>query len=191
MKKYYQKYRVLFVCSLSVVVATLAVFVIDRTNEIKSGSEIVIGQADQSLVGEIAIKVDIQGAVNQPGVYEVKIGTVVEEAINAAGGLSDAADLLYISQNINNAREVVDGEKIYIPREGEQSTVVSGQPDSTQGKININTATATELDTLPRIGPAYAQKIIDARPFVRIEDIKNVKGIGDSIFQDIKDLICV
>jgi competence protein ComEA len=125
----------------------------------------------------------------------------VEQAIAAAGGGTADADLL----RVNLAQRVHDEQQIYVPHENEAVTPVlptlvpptpSVGTSSTSGqKVNINTASATELEALPGIGPVLAQRIIEYRqassPFRRPEDIKNVKGIGDSTFEGLRDLIMV
>jgi competence protein ComEA len=141
----------------------------------------------------------VSGAVAQPDVYELPYDSIVKDAIEAAGGPTGEADL----DRINLARRVYDEEQIYVPQKGEESPPVSPPSgpsvpsSSSQGgdKVNINTATAEELDTLPGIGPSLAQRIIDYRtangPFQSIEDIKNVRGIGDVTFEEMKDKIMV
>jgi len=141
----------------------------------------------------------VSGAVAHPNVYELLSGSIVKDAIEAAGGPTDEADL----NSINLARRVHDEEQIYVPREGEESPPVSPPSGSSLplsssqggGKVNINTATAAELDTLPGVGPSIAQRIIDYRttngPFKSIEDIKDVRGIGDATFEEMKDKITV
>jgi competence protein ComEA len=141
----------------------------------------------------------VSGAVARPDVYELPHDSIVKDAIEAAGGPTGEADL----NRINLARRVHDEEQIYVPQKGEESPPVSppsgpssSSPSSQEGgKVNINTATAEELDTLPGVGPSIAQRIIDYRtkhgPFQSIEDIKNVKGIGDVTFEKLKDKITV
>ena len=143
------------------------------------------------------LRVHVSGAVLRPGVYSLPEGRRVQEALKAAGGTAEDADL----DRINLAAWVNDGQKVHVPRQGEASLPATQAGAATvvglsgSGKININTATAEELDTLPGIGPAYADRIIRYRqeegPFENIEQIIEVKGIGDATFADIKDLICV
>ena len=140
----------------------------------------------------------VSGAVAHPDVYELPYDSIVKDAIEAAGGPTSEADL----DRINLARRVQDEEQIYVPKKGENLPVSplsgpsSSSPSSQKGdKVNINTATIEELDTLPGIGPSIAQRIIDYRtthgPFQSVEDIKNVRGIGDATFEKLKDKITV
>lgn len=145
----------------------------------------------------------ILGAVNSPGVYFLPLGSRVFDALYAAGGATSEADLT----QVNLAARLHDEEQIYIPKEGEGTPVpilstptvtASISPSSsgeTTGPININTASAAELETLPGIGPTLAQRIVDYRnengPFKTIEEIIEVRGIGEGIFSDIQHLITV
>ena len=142
-------------------------------------------QADENLV------VDVEGAVISPGVYSLSSKARTLDALAAAGGLSDDADRVWVEKNINLAKKVSDGLKIYIPRVGEQ--VLSQETTTNTGTagpvININTASATDLDSLPGIGTVTSQKIIDGRPYAQIEDLLVKKIIGKSTFDKIKDRI--
>lgn len=167
------------------------------------------------------VRVYVLGAVKTPGVYPLLRGSIVEDALKAAGGALPNADL----RGLNLAQVLQDGDRVEVPEfpptptpPPPTVTVGPGTPSPTPlpttaatetpvpsrsgpslpvagAKININTATLAELDTLPRIGPAIAQRIIDYRtangPFRRIEDIQNVRGIGPATFEQIKDLITV
>jgi competence protein ComEA len=146
------------------------------------------------------VRVYVTGAVLHPDVYRLATGSIVKDAIEAAGGVTNDADMV----RINLAQELQDQQQIYVPCVGEdeppppvaggESTRSSGGAEPA-GKININTALAEELDSLPGIGPAFAQRIIEYRdangPFKSIEEITNVSGIGDATFQKIKDRINV
>src|SRR5678816_4304014 len=148
---------------------------------------------------EKPIVVQVSGAVPRPGVYALAQGSRVQDAISAAGGFLAEAE----KTGINLARVLEDGEQLDIPYvEGSSpviidapTVVVVGPAPSSTELININTASAAELDTLPGIGPTTAQKIIDYRqqngPFLAKEDIVNVSGIGPGTYERIKDLITV
>ncbi|QGP92463.1 Helix-hairpin-helix motif protein [Neomoorella glycerini] len=148
--------------------------------------------------GEAAtIQVHVAGAVQRPGVYELPAGARINEAVSLAGLLPEANP-----NALNLAAPLNDGQQLIVPRQGEEAAPGKGgnPPGSaTAGggarKININTATLAELDTLPGIGPTLAQRILDYRtqkgPFRTIEDLQNVGGIGPKKFADLKDLITV
>lgn len=136
-----------------------------------------------------AIYVHILGAVERPGLYELREGDRAIDAVAAAGGFLDTAD----QAQLNLARFVVDGEQIVVSLVGE---VPEGPAGSTaSGKVNLNTADAAALDTLPRVGPAMAARIIAWREangrFTAIEDLMSVTGIGDKTFEGLKDLVTV
>lgn len=143
------------------------------------------------------IFIDIGGAVNSPMLAELPDGSRVEDAIVAAGGLTENADLT----SINRAEFLTDGEKIYIPAfeqnadgdESEMASTVTAAESSQSGKVNINTADLATLQTLNGVGPVTAQKIIDYRTsngrFKTLEDIKNVSGIGEKTYGKLKDFI--
>ncbi len=148
------------------------------------------------------VYVDVDGAVVSPGVYRLKEGARVSQAIDAAGGLSAEADVT----GLNRASKVADGQKIYVPKVGEQQAVTAGcgadgvavvtsGANDAAGLVNINTASAAELQTLSGIGPSMAQSIIDERtkngPFASVDDLMRVSGIGEKKLAKIKDCICV
>lgn len=147
----------------------------------------------ESLVQPIKnISVDVSGSVNKPGVYQLTDGTRIDAAIAAAGGFSQTANTEYISKYLNMAQKLSDGTKIYVPAIGEQAAntqigTVAGT--SIQAKVNINTASQSELESLPGIGPVTAEKIINARPYQQIEDLLNKKVVSQSVFEKIKDLV--
>lgn len=137
------------------------------------------------------LRVYVSGAVHHPDVYTLPPESIVKDALVAAGGATDEADL----DRINLASPVADGQHIYVPRLGEENPPVPSPPGASpsEGKININTADSAALEALPGIGPVTAQRIIDYRlangPFTQIEEIMDVSGIGPATFDGIKDLI--
>ncbi len=141
------------------------------------------------------IFVDIGGAVENPGVYEVAKDTRLFEVIEMAGGLSEDAD----PDHVNRASFVEDGQKIIIPEKGsedpgDQTSASILTPEAGSGLVNINTASADELKTLNGIGDVTAEKIIEYRSstaFKSKEDIMSVDGIGSKTYEKIKDDITV
>ena len=169
----------------------------DKTNINKSKSEEELEK----------IIVHITGEINNPGVVELKKGARIIDAVNEAGGFTEQAD----KEKINLAYILSDGMKIYIANKNEKSeeqkeyiTISCGDnvtmeenkmKENNNVLININEATQADLETLPGIGPSLALKIISHREqngrFLSIQDIKNVSGIGENKFENIKELICV
>ncbi|HJV44395.1 MAG TPA: helix-hairpin-helix domain-containing protein [Bacillota bacterium] len=144
----------------------------------------------------VSISVDIKGAVVHPDVYPLKKGARVYELIRLAGGLLPEAD----NRLINQAKEVRDGDMIYIPSKGEKldlpMTSLESPGQSNEGKlIHVNTAAADELSQLPGIGEAKAKAILQYRtshgPFQTKEDLKKVNGIGDKLFERMKESISI
>ena len=141
------------------------------------------------------VYVHVKGAVENPGVYPVEKNSRVFDVLRAAGGTTADADLT----GINLARKVNDEEEIFVQSKPEGlSTEITLQSTLTTGitkKVNINTATAAELDQLPKIGPVLSERIVTYRntngKFRSIEEIKKVDGIGEGIFNSVKDYIVV
>ena len=142
---------------------------------------------------EVEILVHVAGEVKDEGVVTLKENSRIKDAIEEAGGALNTADL----SNINLAQKIKDGDKIYIPSIYDEETkeITSGIDNKTisNQKININTATSSELETLTGIGPSTAQKIINYREengdFPTIEGIMEVPGIGEAKFEAIKEEI--
>ena len=142
--------------------------------------------------------VHVGGAVVSPGVYEMAAGSRVNDAVSAAGGFTaDAAP-----DALNLAQTVLDGEQMIVPtadqyEQGWEKALAANPNGSSQGasaRVNINTATVEELDALPGIGKATAEKIVADRSsngaFASTEDLKRVSGIGDKKYEQLADLIC-
>jgi competence protein ComEA len=164
-----------------------------------SEQEAVVQSTDSAIAEGGTIMVDVAGAVLKPSVVELPQGSRVFEAVEKAGGLTTEAD----TRAINQAEILTDGQKIYIPtkqeiKESGSSGGYSVNADSITGQsglININTADSASLQAIPGVGPATADKIIGYRnengKFKKIEDIKNVSGIGDKTFEKMKKKITV
>lgn len=175
----------------------------DNTNVTDDGND--IDNTNQVTEEVVEIAVHITGEVKKQGLIYLKEGSRVADAIEKAGGETKNADL----SQINLAYVLQDGQKIYVPNKNEKIsqyiTGNSGNNDTEENntsnlskedsKVNINTANQSELDSLPGIGPSIAQKIIDYREengnFKTIEELQNVKGIGDAKYEEIKDMVTV
>jgi competence protein ComEA len=142
-----------------------------------------------------SIFVHILGAVNRPGLYELRDGDRAVDAVAAAGGFAADAD----QSQLNLARFVTDGEQIAVPVVGAAPPVDgaggAGGGAVVPGKVNINTADAATLETLPRVGPAMAERIIAWREangrFAAIEDLMSVSGVGEKTFESLRELVTV
>lgn len=145
------------------------------------------------------IFVHVAGRVRDPGVYELAAGDRLVDAVEAAGGALADADLAAL----NLAAQAVDGTQVYVPRRGEVGVPpaqgaggsVSVPGIDSSGKVNINTASLSELETLPRVGEVLAQRIIDHRtangPFASVDDLLDVSGIGEATLEGFRDLVTV
>ena len=148
--------------------------------------------ASASASPEVQVLVDVAGWVRRPGVYEFTEGARVIDAIDAAGGARRGALL----QALNLAAPLVDGTQILVPREGEEAVAPPAAGGAVGGGlVNVNTASATELEVLPGIGEVIAQRIVDYRtangPFTSVDQLLDVSGIGDSILESIRELVTV
>jgi len=145
---------------------------------------------------EVTIVVEVAGAVVKPGVFEMEMGNRIFEALAAAGGLLGEADRQWVEKNINKSEKLKDGQKIYIYRVGENiNSEIDNKINSevVRGMVSLNNASSGELETLPGIGPVMAGKIIKYREenggFRNVEEVKLVAGIGEKLYEGIKDLI--
>lgn len=157
--------------------------------------EVVIGPTPaRSATNPSELYVHVSGAVRAPGLYVLSPGARVVDAIAAAGGYTEDAD----RDAVNLARTLDDGEQLAVAREGEAPpTTATGQGSAGTGgsRVDLNTADATLLETLPRIGPALAARIIGWRDenggFTSIDDLLAVPGIGDKMLESLRDLVTV
>ena len=150
-------------------------------------------KAEENTTLKAVIFVDIKGAVKKPGVYQMKAGDRVKDAIDAAGGLTAEAD----SQKVNLAQRVEDQMVIVVPKVGEEAEAIpagaTSKEVSKEGKVNINTATVEELKTLKGVGEKKAEAIIEYRKkngsFKTKEDLMKVRGIGKKLFESFEERI--
>lgn len=177
--------------------------VVVKADERKAASQ--EKQEEQAATPEkepIQLHVHVAGAVTKPGVYTLGDGSRIVDAISVAGGGAPDAD----EDALNLAAKLIDGQRVYVPKKGEVPQPASGMsaggepgaigdPAATGGKINLNLATAEQLDSLSGVGEVTAKKIIDHRtkngPFKRVEDIMQIDGIGQKKFEKLKDEISV
>jgi competence protein ComEA len=150
--------------------------------------------ASRTAVTAAPLLVHVLGAVVQPGLVELDAGARVVDAVSAAGGLTAEAD----PAGVNLARPVVDGEQLVVPAMGEVPQPPPGGGAAAaagDGLVHLNTADVAALDTLPRIGPALAQRIIDWReangPFTSVDQLLDVAGIGDAVFSGLADRVAL
>lgn len=137
--------------------------------------------------------VDISGAIANPGVYCLPADSIVGDLIEEAGGFRENICTLWVDKQLNRAQLVESNAKIYVPTTEDSECGVKSEVEDVKskvdGRISLNTGSQQELESLPGIGEAIATRIIEARPFSKLEDIKEVKGIGDKLYEKIKDKI--
>ncbi|WP_456696368.1 helix-hairpin-helix domain-containing protein [Aeromicrobium sp. P5_D10] len=138
--------------------------------------------------------IDVVGTVRRPGIVTLPKGSRVYEAIEAAGGLKGKVD----TTTLNLARELTDGEQVIVgiePVEGFDPASPTAGTGAAQAKVNLNTATAEQLDALPGVGPVTAQSILNWRQdngrFGTVDDLLDVKGIGEATLAELRDLVTV
>ena len=170
------------------------------STSVSEGTVQSVGQVQSAL----QIVVHVAGEVRRPGVYELPPGSRIIDAVNAAGGTTARADV----EVINLATPLIDSSQVYVPAKGSvrkpsfarpqpgmNAGTSTGSQQTSSGLVNINRATAAELEKLPGVGPSTAQAIIDYRnshgPFASPEDLLNVKGIGPSKFAAMQPLVGV
>ncbi len=205
-KKLWFELTVFFV---SIIITVFTLNSILKNNKNSTSEDICIEpQKNIMAVEKTSLFVDISGAVNKPGVYEIAPGARLKDILKLSGGLSDHADKMFFARNFNLARFVSDQEKIYIPSITEINAGIFTETarnvdyitpneipnqinteTKTNNKVNINQATAEELDQLPGVGPTTVRKIIDNRPFSSLNELLDKKIVNKSTFEKIKALI--
>lgn len=199
---------------LSIIAVLVAIGIIyfinnkNQTNNIELDENILVSNQNTKQMSQDTEKiviVHITGSVKNPGIVKLKEGSRIEDAIEAAGGLTENADI----SNVNLAYVLDDGTKIKIPnlddedigdedvvlKDSGEGIIQKDEKTTNTNIVNINKATENELSTLPGIGNSLATRIVEYRKqngnFKTIEDIKNVSGIGESKFANIKDFISI
>ena len=149
------------------------------------------------------ITAEIAGAVIKPGVYKLSTGSRIDDLLIISGGFSVDADRNWTDKYLNRASILEDGQKVYIPMVNQQSEVLSANSggvyqsgsgvnlSDSNGLININTGSLSQLDTLPGIGPKYGQKIIDHRPYSKTGELVSSGAISQTLYEKIKDSVTV
>ncbi|OGK40668.1 hypothetical protein A2954_00015 [Candidatus Roizmanbacteria bacterium RIFCSPLOWO2_01_FULL_37_12] len=201
-KPIWEKYKIEVVLIATASIITIVsgiIFTLSQRANLKQEIPSLIKQKT-SVQNNNKISVDLSGAVEKSDVYEVSSGARLKDILILAGGLSQDADRQFFSKNFNLARLLKDQEKIYIPTEEE---IQGGEIQNTQNsfsdpavdvlgasnKVNINSGSMDQLDTLPGVGKVTAGKIIQNRPYASIDDLLNKKIVGKSVFEKIKDLV--
>ena len=190
MAAWLERFRTPLLLLLAAVAAWgLIAFILDR----RSGPEPLEIRFEDAAMGE-EIRVHVAGAVADPGVYPLRDGDRAVDALEAAGGPAEDAEL----EAVNLARRLHDEDQLIVPRRGDSAPMAGGASQvagASAGRIDINTASAELLDTLPGIGEAYSRRIIDSRtrdgPFRSVDDLLERRLIPRATFERIKDLITV
>ena len=184
-----ERYRVAIVGALSLLLVTAGAFIYFR-RPTPEPLEILEPPVTPTPT-PVLMAVYVTGAVQEPGVYYLPEESRVQDALEAAGGATGEADL----DRVNLAKRVRDEDQVYFPEVGEENLPSTSTGGSGAGLININSASAVELEDLPGIGPVLAQSIVEHRedhgPFADIEGIMDVRGIGQGVFEDIRELVTV
>lgn len=211
-EEFLYKYRIpLSLLLIGAVLIGFGVFFAKKDGDLSSTKIEVLETHTEAQGGVSEIVVEVSGAVEGPSVYKFPAGSRVEDALIAAGGVSADADRDWMEKFLNRAARLSDGQKIYIPRDGESfgsaqdkqslgasaknegvyQSVSSPQGSGYEDLININTASQSELETLWGIGPVYAKNIIEHRPYSTVEELLSRKIIKSNVYERNKDLLTV
>lgn len=183
--KFVKKYKTYILCITIIILSIISVIIqyIDKNNKINVNS---ITSEEK----EEKIAVYINGAVKNPGVYYLETNARLYELLDICGGITENADI----NNINLAKKLVDSDMITITEKQDEIENIDYELEESSDKVNINTASKSELMSLNGIGEQTANNIINYRETIKfndIEDLMNVNGIGISKYENIKDYICV
>jgi competence protein ComEA len=181
--------------AITVAAGVLAISAPGGTIGVGGGASIEGASEDPSAGPEIVI--EVSGAVRNPGVYRLPASARVADAIEAAGGYGPRVDAERATAALDLAAHLADGATVAVPSRDDPPAAAGSSPGSggsTQGLVNLNTATASELEALPGIGPVTAQKIIDARterPFSSVEELRARGLVGEKTFERLRDLVTI
>ncbi len=201
----YKSEAILLICAFLIGVTSF-VFFLEQKNSVKKTEEVSVTKETRTTNPKSTSTVDVSGAVKNPFVYTFDSHARIIDAIQKAGGLTEDADSAFVKRSINLARIINDQEKIYIPfisdvTDGyivETKRVIdytqpniNSLPEPNNSRININTASAIELDQLPGIGQVLSESIFNGRPYSATEDLVKKSIIKQSVYDKIKDLISI
>ena len=193
------RFQILFVL-LGLLLVGVGLFSSKKAGWLDSSSKVeVLESSTEGQDGIGGVVVEVAGAVQSPGVYQLSEGARIEDALIAAGGISADADREWMEKILNRAAKITDGQKIYIKHIGEESANIlgvssgsgGGLPANSEGVININTASQKELESLPGIGPVTAQNIIEHRPYSSVEELLQKKILKTNVYETNKDRLSV
>ena len=188
-----QHIKVVATLLMAAAVVTVWWLLSERPHTSPEAPQLALSTTAPTTVAPPELVIDVEGKVRRPGIVTLPKGSRVVDAIKAAGGITGKAD----TSTLNMARKIDDGEQILVgiaPVAGISvpGTEGSGAPGA---KVNLNTATAEQLDSLPGVGPVTAKSILDWRTknghFAKVEDLLDVKGIGQATLDDLRDLVTV
>lgn len=187
---------------LGLILITFGVLIY-KTDLFSNGDKVeVLNDVTESQKGSFEIVVEISGAIEKPGVYKMKNGDRIEDLLIASGGLSLGADRDWVTRNVNRAAKLVDGQKIYIYHSDELNAnkdtpikldqgVLGVSNKNSNGLLNINTASQSELENLDGIGRVYALNIIEHRPYSDTKELVSKDIISQKLFEKIENEISV
>lgn len=199
----FQKYRYPFLILLSglILIGLGVLFFKSGLGDRQTKVEVLQGTTGGQIFSEITA--EISGEVIKPGVYKLPTDSRVDDLLIKADGFSVNADRNWCDKYLNRAAKLTDGQKVFIPSINQQSNVLSAKnstgdqtvsstfPSDSNALININTASLSQLDSLPGIGQTYGQNIIEHRPYSTLEELVSKGVIKQSLFNKIKNLISV
>ena len=197
------KYRYpLLILTLGLILTACGAFFI-KSGLLSSPTKVEVLEATTSGQAKGEMVAEITGEVINPGVYRLPPGSRVDDLLVAAGGFSADADRVWTDKFLNRAARITDGQKVFIPSKNQQSSTLgakSGGGDQTVSPpfssdsnvlININSASSGELDSLPGIGPVYAQNIIEHRPYSNVDELLSKGVLKSSVYQKVKERLTV